>query len=185
MLSCINKRVALVGAASILFLSGCTFQATPYSPSAVNVKVISNESFNKFEISEFSSFNSDLKSIGCRAAGPVKTPNGQTYESYIFEAFKSELKLAEVFSEDSAVKLKGKLEHIDFNSNLGSGNWNIRLSFTDGNESFEVNTIYPFESFWVADRACQKVAESLAPAVQKTIQDIVAHPKFKLMVGKR
>jgi hypothetical protein len=54
------------------------------------------------------------------------------------------------------------------------------VSVSDGNGmSYQVNSIFNFSTNWVADKACQQVAQAFVPAVQNLIKDIVSKPEFK------
>jgi len=144
---------------------------------------MTEQELSQFTVSEFTTAKPGLKSIGCRAAGPIEAPDGATYDAYIYNAFLTELKLANLIAEDAATKLQGKLEAIDFNSNIGGGKWMISLSFTNGSENLRVDSEYPFESYFVADKACQKVAQEFEPAVQKAIREVISNPQFRSLVN--
>jgi hypothetical protein len=67
----------------------------------------------------------------CRAAGPVKTPDGRPFEDYIRRALIDELTVAEMLSDAAPVTLTGKLDKIDFNSM--AGHWTMDLTATSSN----------------------------------------------------
>jgi hypothetical protein len=158
--------------------NGCGYTISQYGASINNVESL--KSFNtKVKINDFSSSKPGLSSITCRLAGPIETPNKVSYEQYIKEAFVIELKLAGIYSEDAKLVLNGHLEEVDFDSNIGAGKWKFTLKMTSNkNESVVISSIYEFSTNWVADKACQQVAQAFTPAVQKLIHDIVTNPEF-------
>lgn len=171
------KYIPWVLVASSL-LAGCAFKTSPYGASVSNVEAIRSSNVKSIAVAKFQSVKPGLDSITCRAAGPVTvTPN---FESYIQQAFVDELKLAGVYNANSTVVLSGKLEEIDFSSGLSDGKWIFALTVSNGrNESFTTKSTFGFSGSFVADRACQEVAQALGPAVQKLIADVVSNPKFK------
>jgi hypothetical protein len=166
----------LVVAAGLL--SGCAFQSAPYGASVANVEAIKASSIKPVSVKPFQATKPGLNSISCRAAGPVTvTPS---FEAYVEQAFKDELKLAGVYDPASPLVLSGKLEEVDFSSALGGGAWNFSLTISNARqESYTTKSTFPLTSSFIADRACQEVAQGLGPAVQKLIQDVVRDPKFK------
>lgn len=170
-------------------LSACSHVSPKYGISANNVESIrSNTSATeKIGIAPFTTFEAGLASIGCRAAGPVKPSDGQTFEKYIQEAFVSELKLAGVYSTDATRKMAAHLDYINFNSNIGAGKWQIDMTLSGPDiEPFKVSSIYPFSTNWGGDVACNQVATAFPAAVQDLIGRIVTHPTFKSFIsGKK
>jgi len=103
-----------------------------------------------------------------------------SFEAYIEKAFIDELKLAGVYDPNSKMILSGKLEEIDFSSGITDGKW--MFTVTVGNardERFTTQSTFGFSGSFVADKACQEVAQAFGPAVQKLIADVVRDPKFK------
>lgn len=164
-----------------LIISGCAYNVNPYSASAEHVKSLSELNLDKFQLNSVAN-GVKVDEITCRASGPITAPKGETYESYIVKAFKSELKLADLISQDSPIKINAKLEHIDFDSAMSGGKWEIKLLLTNGTDSLNITSVYPFESYFVADKACQAVAQAFQPAVQKAIQDTITNPQFKSLI---
>ena len=171
----------IIFAVSVLYITGCsTYKVNNYGISADNIGLMKELNGLQVSIDEFTSLKPGLTTIQCRGAGPVSTPNKESFESYIKEALVSELKIAGIYSESSNIKISGSVENLDFNSNVGSGKWMFDVSVSDGNGmSYQVNSIFNFSTNWVADKACQQVAQAFVPAVQNLIKDIVSKPEFK------
>ncbi len=90
------------------------------------------------------------------------------------------MKLAGIYSDDASIQLKGHLSQIDFSS-IGTGHWVFELTASSSNNSkIQLESMYEFSSAFVADRACQQVAQAFSPVVQKLIGDFVRHPDFQI-----
>ena len=110
-------------------LSGCAFKALPYGASASNVDGIRATNIKPVSVSTFRSAKPGLSSIVCRAVGPVTVE--PSFESYIENAFVTELKQARVYDPNSKLVLNGKLEEIDFSSGMTDGNWVTALTISN------------------------------------------------------
>ena len=167
---------------TVALISGCAYNASPYGAAVRNVEAIKSKNIKPVAVSTFQSTKPGLDSIVCRAAGPVTVK--PSFEGYIEKAFIDELKLAGVYNPNSDIVLSGKLESIDFSSGIGDGNWTFRLTVSNGkNQSFTTDSIFSFSGSFVADKACQEVAQAFGPAVQKLIEDVIQNPKFKQSVN--
>lgn len=165
-----------------VFSTGCTYNISPYGASADNVGKLKNIR-TKINVSDFTASKPGESSIVCRGAGPVATPGKIAFEKYIKEAFVSELKLAGKYDEKSPITINGNLEEVDFNSNLGIANWIFTLRAVSSNsKSVTVSTKYEFDGSFIADKACQEVAQAFVPAVQKLISDLVSDKQFNTLL---
>jgi hypothetical protein len=175
------QRMAIVGFAATL--SACGYNINPYGASVQNVETIKALRISPVAVEKFTTFEPELSSIGCRAAGPVRTPNEQPFEKIIESALTDELKLAGAYDPKSPVIIQGHLEYITFNSNIGAGKWviKVKVSSKAKPDGFSVDSQHEFSTNWVADKACQQVAQAFGPAVQDLINKIVSHPQFKLL----
>ena len=169
-------------AMAALGLSGCAYNTIPYSASANNVEKIKRASIAPVAVAKFTASTPGKDSITCRAAGPVTVkPN---FESYIEQAFIDELKIASAYDANATSKLSGNIDNIDFSSGMTDGNWTISLTLSNGKaQSFTTKTVHTFAGSFVADKACQEVAQAFNPAVQKLIQEAVSNPKFKALAN--
>jgi hypothetical protein len=180
------KKILLISAT--IALAACSHTAPRYGVSSDNVEALraAASSGAKLSTGAFTTFEPGLNSISCRAAGGVTPPDGLTYEQFIKQAITSELKIASIYSEAASSKIEGHLDYINFNSNIGSGKWQIDMTFkSSGIDPFTINTIYPFSTNFVAEVACNQVASALPSAVQDLIAKLVAHPSFKQLVNQK
>lgn len=178
-----NKKFALA-AAMLLVTSGCsTYSVNRYAVSVDNITSIKNIAGSNVNIGDFTSAGESKTSIMCRGVGPIKTPDGQSFEGFIRKAFVDELKMAGTFDSNAPITLSGTLDGIDFSSS--SGHWNIAMTINSSNgESISVNERYSYTSSFYGETACNQTAQALMPAVQNLIGKIVQNEKFpKLLSG--
>jgi len=151
----------------MLFIPGCTASVNQYGVSVENIESLRKmQSASKVNINTFTS-ETIHESINCRGSITIKTPNDNSFEEYIRNAFISELKLADLYDSSSSLTVNGHFEKLDASSVVGNGKWMfvIKLS-ADGKESFTVDSEYPFSASWLGDRACQQVPQAFSPAVK-------------------
>jgi len=146
------------------------------------VKALKTSAIKPVAIATFTAAMPGRNSIFCRAAGPVDIPDNKTFETYVQNAFIDELKLAGMYDPQSSITIHGALQELDFNSVIGTAKWVFRLAVSsDQAPGFDVNSSYEFSTNWIADKACQQVAQAFGPAVQKLIADTIAHPSFRAL----
>lgn len=164
--------------ATVALFTGCAYNVAPYGAAVQNVDAIKTMALKPVSVGKFESVKPGEASITCRAAGPVTV--SPSFEAYIEKAFVDELKLAGIYNPSSPLVLTGKLEQIDFSSGITDGNWSFTLKLTNSRgESFTTTSKSGFSGSFVADKACQEVAQAFGPAVQKLIGDVVRDPKFR------
>lgn len=164
-------------------LSGCSTYATNrYSISADNVVALKSYRENKIGVGTFSANNTGQTEIICRGANPIKTPDGEPFESFIRSAFVSEIKIAEAYSEKAPTVLSGNLNQIDFDSN--SGHWNLSLTISSSNgQQLTISDQYQYTTSFSGSTACAQTAQALMPAVQNVITKLVQHEEFPSLVN--
>jgi len=178
-------RLAMTIAAAAS-LAACSHMTPRYGISGTNVESIhqvAGANAQKVSVGKFTASQGNQSSITCRAAGGVSTPDKEPFATYIENALTSELKVANVYDAASPVRIDGKLESIDFNSNIGAGKWLIDLTVSGtGVAPVKIHEQYDFSTNWVADKACEQVAAALQPAVQDTLGKLFKEPAFKTLV---
>lgn len=176
-----TSMLSSIAAAAVL-VSGCAYNASQYGASVRNVETIKSQNLKPVAVAPFKAVKPGLASITCRAAGPVTV--SPSFENYIEKAFIDELKLAGAYNPSSSLTLSGNLEEVDFSSGMSDGNWTFTLTVSNQrNESFTTKSTFGFSGSFVADKACQEVAQAFGPAVQKLIEDVVRNPKFKQLAN--
>lgn len=177
------KKVKLTLVLLTLFLTqACSTYATNrYSISAGNVVALKSYDAAEVGIGDFTATEPGKTSVMCRAVGPIPTPDGETFESYIRNALISEMQIAEIYSEQSDVVLTGNLNQI-LPSSM-SGTWDISLTVNSSNgKSFTVDESFKFKTSFYGETACNQTAQALMPAVQNVITQVVTHPEFSSLI---
>lgn len=179
-----NKKTIVSACVVALTLMACSHTAPRYGLSPENqVALKTLKGSKRVAVGPFTSNEPGKQSIICRAAGPVEAPDGKTFDAYLREALINELRIADVLDEKSSVVIKGHLEHIDFNSNIGAGQWMMRLTMSaPGATPFTVENTYSFSTNFIADQACAQVAQALLPATQDLYHKLFAQPQFQSLL---
>lgn len=179
------KNIVLIAAVAFVTAGCSTYAADRYAvsmDSQTELKQIAASSPNQgVAVEEFTASEPRQTEIGCRAVGPIKTPDGETFEKFIQEALIDQLQLAELYSPQSALRVGGNLDAIDFNTNAGV--WSLALTITDNSgRRITVREDYDYESSFSGETACNQTAQAFMPAVQNLIQKVVGNPAFKEMI---
>jgi hypothetical protein len=118
----------------------------------------------------------------CRGVGPIKTPDGETFEHFVRKALVDELTIAEIYSSDAPITITGRLDAIDFSSGVGAA-WNIALTITSSNgQTLSVSEDYKYTSSYYGETACNQTAHALMPAVQNAVGKVIRHPNFPALL---
>ncbi len=179
------RTFAVLAVASAL--TACSHLGPRYGMSPANIEAIhqaAGATPQKVSVGAFTAWQPNVHSFICRAAGAVGTPDGEPFANYIQHALVDELKVGGVYAADSPLRIDGKLDFIEFNSNIGSGKWQIDLTVTGpASGPVAIHENYEFSTNWVADKACEQVAAALQPSVQDLLGKLYASPGFKAMVS--
>jgi hypothetical protein len=179
-----GSRLVLAAAIAIAIpLGGCsTYAVSRYAVSVENVTAMRKIGGHPINVGEFRAKGDEASSIGCRAVGPIKTPDGEPFSQYVRKAFISELTLAEVYSPSAPVTITGTVDRVDFSST--SGAWEIGLTVTSSNgKSIHTDEEYSFSSSFFGETACNQTAQAFMPGIQDLIGKIVHDPEFRGLVG--
>ena len=172
----------IIGLVFLAVLTGCsTYATTRYSVSVDNVSKLRELGTAGVTVGNFTATDPGVTQLNCRAVGPIKTPDGESFETFIRKAFVDELRMAEVYSETADITLTGNLNEIDFSST--SGMWTIGLTINSSNgRTITVLENYDFKSSWYGETACNQTAQALMPAVQNVISQIIQNNGFPSLV---
>jgi hypothetical protein len=170
--------VAMTGAVSV----GCSTYAVPrYGVSAANVRALRTLRGQWINVGPFTATR-EVAAIDCRAAGPIKTTDGEPYSQYVRGALISELQMAEVYAPTAPVTLTGTVDRLDFNSL--SGEWTISLTLSSSNgHHLHVDEKFAFSSSYMGDVACAQTAQAFMPGVQDLIAKLVGSTEFRDLVA--
>ena len=160
-----------------------TYAANRYAISVDTQELLRKNTSNKVNVGEFTSVDEGATSLACRGVGPIKTPDGETFDAYVRKALVDELRMADLFSADGPVTLTGTLDAIEFSSTEGS--WDLMLTVRSSNgNSLAVKEHYDFSSSFFGETACNQTAQTLMPAVQNLIGKLVKDPSFRGLLRK-
>jgi len=177
------KKLLIISAVAMI-ASGCsTYSATRYSISTDNVMVLRSLNGKTINVGAFTSTVPGQKEIMCRGVGPIKTPDGEPFSSFIRKALLDELKIANIYSASAPVTLTGNLDALDFSSHGGS--WNLRLTVKASNgKSMTAIEDYSYTSSFYGETACNQTAQAFMPAVQNLVGKVVNSPDFLALVAQ-
>jgi hypothetical protein len=176
-------KIMITGIVAI-YISGCSSNTSKYGASFENIETLKNYNGVQVAVKPFTSVKPGQSGITCRGVGSVVTPNKESFESYIHNAFVSELKVAGIYKEQSEITLNAHFTEIDFNSNVGNGKWIFELTASSNNDkTVQISTRHEFSTNWVGSTACQQIAQEFSPAVQFLIRDLITNPKFKELIA--
>ena len=172
-----DKKIGII-TALLIGVTGCsTYSVNRYAVSVDNITSLKNVAGSNVNVGLFDTVGESKTSIMCRGVGPIKTPDGQTFENFIRKALIDELTMAGVHDSSAPITLTGTLDSIDFSS--ASGSWDIAMTIksSNGNE-ISVSESYSFTSSFYGETACNQTAQALMPAVQNLIGKIVKNQDF-------
>jgi|JI6StandDraft_1071083.scaffolds.fasta_scaffold151339_2 hypothetical protein len=165
---------------SALMLTACGHVARPYAASSDNASALGASDIAPVAVGMFQSTPPGLKSISCRVGSSVSAE--PDYATYVRAALIDELQRGGRFDASSSRVLSGHLDLADFNSSILNGKWQLTLTLKNARgESLTVAHTHPFTGNYVADFACEKSAQELAPAVQGLIAATVKNPQFRAL----
>ncbi|MFA5109975.1 MAG: hypothetical protein WC443_01075 [Desulfobaccales bacterium] len=162
----------------VVLAAGCSsFAASKYSIGVDNYSALRRLAGTSLNVGPFTATKPGQSEISCRAAGPIKTPDGEPFAEFVRQALVDELEFAHLFSATGPVTLTGNLDRIDFSST--SGVWHLGLTVTSSNSrSLTVTADYAYATSFSGQQACRQTAQALMPAVQHLIGKLVGAPEF-------
>lgn len=179
-----KKLVPAVSAA--LLAAGCsTYAADRYAVSMDSHSELQTLAAaspdRKIAVQPFTASRPGRTDIACRGVGPVKTPDGETFEAYIRKALIDQLRLAQMYASDGSLRISGNLDKADFDS--FNGMWYLVLTVRDETgRTFTVREDYDYQSSWYGETACNQTAQAFMPAVQNLVRKVIADPMFQQWV---
>ena len=166
---------------AMVVLSGCANKVHDYSVSTENLMELKkiSKSGKTVKLGAFTDSGKGERSVMCRLATPIGTPTGETFASYIQNAMKKEMIVADVYSNSAKNTLTANLNDIYGSSTLGNAYWELDMTVKSSNgKNLRVKSRYEYESSFTAYSACSEMQRSYPLAVQKVIKDVIKNPKF-------
>lgn len=166
-------------------LAGCsTYRASPYVVSADTLQMLrAYRGTTTVAVAPFTTTMPGQREMKCREKGQFTTPDGETFEEFIRQAFVSELTKAELYAPVAPITLTGRLLTIDFSQGVADASWTFQLELRSSNGHWvTVLERYPIPGG--ADPAsCRQTARALMPAVQDLVAKIVRQPGFSRLLS--
>lgn len=166
---------------ALLAMNGCANKVHDYSVSTENMISLKSvaQSTKSINIGNFTDSNKDERSVMCRLATPIGTPQDETFASYIQNALKKELLVSNMYNPSSSTIITANLNDIYGSTTLGNAYWSFDITMKSTNgTSYTVKSKYDYESSFSAYSACSEMQRSYTLAVQKLIGEIINNPKF-------
>ena len=161
-----------------LLLSACIRNVDGYNSDPYVVSALNAYSGQKIAVAKFESSLGEGGVNQCRGYSMITTPGKGGLVRYIQDAFVSELELANAYSPDAAVVLKGKVTQISL-STLTGGEWIIKMTLISNNgRSLSAREQLHFKTNIVGQSACQVASDTYFYAVQNLFRKLVSAPGF-------
>jgi hypothetical protein len=163
---------------TLMVFAGCSsYTVAKYGVSPETVSSLRTHGGQKVNVGPFSAKKAGLTEIGCRAVGPIKSPDGKPFEAYVRQALIDELRVAELFGEAAPLTLTGNLNELEFSST--SGKWILDLTLTSSNgRALNAREEFSYETSFVGEKGCALTAQAFPSAVQSLIGKLVRNPEF-------
>lgn len=162
-------KLILIFAGAFL-VSGCmSFPIPPYPVSVENInnaKKLKSSGVQVKMLPVTAAGDGNSTEATCRAAGPVKLTEGKTFGSYVGDALRDELSMAETLSEKAPNTIAIFFKDIEFRTSGGS-KWIIDSEVIYNGRKIPVALIQEFEGSFMADNACREIANNFPIAVRK------------------
>lgn len=161
--------------------TGCATNVTNrYSASAENVSALRAISPQKLSVGSFTQ-SSSIPSDGVICVGkPTIPPDGNNFAEYIRLALISELKMADLYSENAPNQITGEITSIENDASMIDVNasWLISMRLKSKNSEIEVSDRYSFKAVTGTMDSCSGSAYRFADAVQNLLGKAIKSPEF-------
>jgi hypothetical protein len=152
-------------ASAILASAGCsTYAASRYSIAPETVSALRAYRPQVVAVGPFTAVQPGLSEINCRAVGPIKTPDGESFEEFVRRALIAELTIAEIYATQAPLTLTGHLERVDFKSGVyfTDAAWQLALTVKSSNgKSLRAVEEHGFKTSYGAEAGCQNTAHAI------------------------
>jgi hypothetical protein len=180
-----RRDVTLALLVPMIALAGCsTYVADRYVASADTGQALrAYQGKATVAVGPFAAAVPNQREMKCREKGHFTTPDGETFEEFVRQAFVSELTKADLYAPGAPVTLTGRLLTLDFSQGVANASWTFRFELRSTNKQWvTVLERYPIAGGADPD-ACRQTARALMPAVQHLLAKIVRHPSFPRLLS--
>lgn len=118
----------------------------------------------------------------CRLRGPITTPDGETFATYVRHALVGEISRSSLKAEPAAgVQIQGKLDALDFSTTRGEWRMQLTLRSSNGKE-LTIEDDFKFPVLFNGDTACRVAAKSFAPALRTSLGRQLQRAEFAALL---
>ena len=124
-----HRDVTLALLVTMIALAGCsTYSAARYVASADTGQALrAYQGKATVAVSPFAAAVPNQREMKCREKGHFTTPDGETFEEYVRQAFVSELTRADLYTPGAPVTLTGRLLTLDFSQGVADASWTFQF----------------------------------------------------------
>jgi len=180
-----HRDAALALLVPVIAIAGCsTYAASRYVASADTGRALrAYDGKATVAVGPFAAAVPNQREMKCREKGHLTTPEGETFEEYVRQAFVSELTKADLYASGAPVTLTGRLLTLDFSQGVADASWTFQFELRSSNGQW-VTVLERYPITGGADPgACRQTARALMPAVQHLVAKIVRHPGFPRLLN--
>lgn len=167
-----------------IFSAGCSMMAPQYSASLDNVQSLKNAGDFTANVGEFTSSKDkdNANPISIRGT-PLHSPYQDSYATYLAEAIKQELSLAQKLSPKANIELSGMLIKNDIDAAMGTAHSDIEARFVvkkSGTIIYDqVKSVHhEWESSFIGAIAIPRAVQEYPIMVQKLLAILYADKAF-------
>jgi len=180
-----HRNAALAWLVLVTALARCsTYTASRYVASADTGQALrAYHGKATVAVGPFAAAVPNQREMNCREKGHFTTPDGETFEEFVRQAFVSELTKADLYAPGAPVTLTGRLLTLDFSQGVPDASWTFHFELRSSNGQW-VTVLERYPIVGGADPgACRQTARALMPAVQHLVAKIVRHPGFPRLLN--
>lgn len=176
---------------ALLTVAGCeTIPPTIVDRYATNANILEflqAEHSTKVNVGPIEPIRNEILEVSCLSQ-KITLPDNESFATYVRAALVSELAIGDRYSRSAPVTLDVILENVElsFNRRIGFGSlggiWNVELTVSSSNgASVTVDTSHSYHTGWAPIR-CHIAAQSLMPAVQTLIHELITNGDFESLL---
>ncbi|MDK9717107.1 MAG: hypothetical protein OEL57_04260 [Trichlorobacter sp.] len=93
--------------------------------------------------------------------------------------------VANLYSEKSKIEITGSLKEFEVECSVGTGKWKIDMDLAvNGKQKFNIKNDYLFEGAYIGVTVFNNAQQSLMPATQDFIHQLLSNPEFKSALSR-
>lgn len=121
--------------------------------------------------------NTSSSSLLCRGWFPIVTPQSETFESVIQNAFTQELAQGGVLSDKEGITISIDSIKINFNT-FGTATWEYEMTLSNTIKSETFSYKHEYGTYFVAANVCNATGQNFTRGIEAFLKSIYADPRF-------